>query len=82
MKPEDFLEKGDEDETTYEQAVKDIEADKVKKQALIDQKKAKDEELKNVAHLHINKFDGLIHGAGGKIIDPVDGHEVSTEDNF
>ena len=45
MKPEDFLEKGDEDETTYEQAVKDIEADKVKKQALVDQKKAKDEEL-------------------------------------
>ena len=31
MKAEDFMEKGDEDETTYEQAVKDIEADKKKK---------------------------------------------------
>ena len=62
MKAEDFMEKSDDDETTYEQAVKDIEADKKKKQALVDQKKLKDEELKNVAHLHVNKFDGLIHG--------------------
>ena len=31
MKAEDFMEKSDEDETTYEQAVKDIESDKKKK---------------------------------------------------
>ena len=29
----------------------------------------------------VNKFDGLIHKANGQLIDPIDHHVVSVEDD-